>query len=102
MVVLLTYGLCNRKKPVSHLTSAARLACSRNKRCLGLPGVCYCCPYVNFVGLDLPVIVIYGVWVCPYVNLVGLGLPVIVIYGVKFGRMLRLLVSTIVSTSLIS
>lgn len=28
MVVLLTYGLCNRKKPVSHLTSAARLACS--------------------------------------------------------------------------
>jgi hypothetical protein len=30
MVVLLTYGLCNRKKPVSHLTSAARLACSTN------------------------------------------------------------------------
>jgi hypothetical protein len=29
MVVLLTYGLCNRKKPVSHLTSAARLACSK-------------------------------------------------------------------------
>ena len=28
MVVLLTYGLCNRKQPVSHLTSAARLACS--------------------------------------------------------------------------
>jgi len=28
MVVLLTYGLCPRKKPVSHLTSAARLACS--------------------------------------------------------------------------
>jgi len=28
MVVLLTYGLCNRKKTVSHLTSAARLACS--------------------------------------------------------------------------
>jgi hypothetical protein len=33
MVVLLTYGLCPRKKPVSHLTSAARLACS-----LGLCG----------------------------------------------------------------
>jgi hypothetical protein len=30
MVVLLTYGLCPRKKPVSHLTSAARLACSVN------------------------------------------------------------------------
>jgi hypothetical protein len=28
MVVLLTYRLCPRKKPVSHLTSAARLACS--------------------------------------------------------------------------
>jgi hypothetical protein len=28
MVVLLTYGLCPRKKTVSHLTSAARLACS--------------------------------------------------------------------------
>jgi hypothetical protein len=28
MVVLLTYGLRPRKKPVSHLTSAARLACS--------------------------------------------------------------------------
>jgi hypothetical protein len=31
MVVLLTYGLCPRKKPVSHLTSAARLACSTVK-----------------------------------------------------------------------
>jgi len=32
MVVLLTYGLCPRKKPVSHLTSAARLACSSEFR----------------------------------------------------------------------
>jgi len=28
MVVLLTHVLCPRKKHVSHLTSAARLACS--------------------------------------------------------------------------
>jgi hypothetical protein len=28
MFVLLTYVLCPRKKHVSHLTSAARLACS--------------------------------------------------------------------------
>ena len=38
MVVLLTYGLCPRKKPVSHLTSAVRLACS-TKFCTEVWGV---------------------------------------------------------------
>jgi hypothetical protein len=32
MVVLLTYVLCPRKNHVSHLTSAARLACSAEVR----------------------------------------------------------------------
>ena len=65
MVVLLTYGLCNRKKPVSHLTSAARLACSKERDTqLGLLlhisgtrryGVLYTCRFPNprFVGVLL-------------------------------------------------